>query len=187
MVYAGLINKQVVASLQSLGTNAIGLCGADAGVVRAHKRTHPEIDYGYVGDVDEIGTERIDGLLRQGLSLVIAPITHDGSGQLLNTNADTIAQEIARAMSGLYDTVLVYSFEKAGVLLDAEDNESVISRINPVLYGELKESGKIFAGMIPKLDNAFRAIASGVGKVIIGQAENLPGLVQGIAGTTIEA
>lgn len=187
MVYAGLINKQVVASLQSLGTNAIGLCGADAGVILAHRRTHPVIDYGFVGDVDEIGTDRIDGLLRQGLSLVVAPITHDGKGQLLNTNADTIAQEIARAMSGIYHTVLVYSFEKAGVLLDADDNESVIPRIDPALYRELRESGKIFAGMIPKLDNAFQAIASGVGKVIIGQAENLPGLVSGSAGTTIMA
>lgn len=185
MVYAGLINKQVVASLQALGTNAIGLCGADAGLVKARKRTHAQVDYGYVGDVTEIGSARIDALLREGLSIVLAPITHDGQGQLLNTNADTIAQEIARSMSSLYHTVLIYSFEKAGVLLDAEDNGSVIPRIDPALYAELKKDGKIFAGMIPKLDNAFQAIASGVGKVIIGQAENLPMLVNGHAGTTI--
>jgi acetylglutamate kinase len=185
MVYAGLINKQVVASLQALGTNAIGLCGADAGLVKARKRTHAQVDYGYVGDVTEIGSTRIDALLREGLSIVLAPITHDGNGQLLNTNADTIAQEIARSMSVLYHTVLIYSFEKAGVLLDAEDNSSVIPRIDPALYAELKNDGKIFAGMIPKLDNAFQAIASGVGKVIIGQAENLPMLVNGHAGTTI--
>lgn len=185
MVYAGLINKQVVASLQGLGCNAIGLCGADAGLILARKRVHAQTDYGYVGDVESIAEGMIDGLLRQGLSLVLAPITHDGKGQLLNTNADTIAQEIARGMSPYYHTVLVYSFEKPGVLMDAEDEGSVIHRIDPALYRTLKEEGRIFAGMIPKLDNAFQALASGVGRVIIGQAENLPGLVDGTAGTAI--
>jgi acetylglutamate kinase len=185
MVYAGLINKQVVASLQGLGCNAIGLCGADAGLVLARKRAQAQTDYGYVGDVESIAAGTIDSLLRQGLSLVLAPITHDGKGQLLNTNADTIAQEIARGMSPYYHTILVYSFEKPGVLMDAEDESSVIPRIDPTRYRALKEEGRIFAGMIPKLDNAFQALASGVGTVIIGQADNLPGLVGGNAGTAI--
>jgi acetylglutamate kinase len=185
MVYAGLINKQVVASLQGLGCNAIGLCGADAGLVLARKRAHAQTDYGFVGDVESIAAGTIDGLLQQGLSVVLAPITHDGRGQLLNTNADTIAQEIARGMSPHYHTVLVYSFEKPGVLMDAEDDSSVIPRIDPTLYRTLKDTGRIFAGMIPKLDNAFQALSSGVGKVIIGQAENLPALVDGKAGTAI--
>jgi len=185
-VYTGYINKNIVAKLQQHGTNAIGLSGADGNLIVAHKRQHPTIDYGYVGDIDRVNTEIIDQLLKQDTAIIVAPITHDGKGQLLNTNADTIAQEIAKAMSSQYQTVLVYSFEKAGVLLDVDDESSVIQTITATSYQTLKASGKIFAGMIPKLDNAFTAIASGVGKVIIGQAEKLDALVSGESGTIIQ-
>lgn len=185
MVYAGLINKQVVATLQSLGCNAIGLSGADGDMVHAHKRRHASIDFGFVGDVDDVNVRLMESLLDQGLSVVLAPITHDGKGQLLNTNADTIAQEIARAMSTGYHTVLVYSFEKPGVLLDAEDNSSLIPRITHADYEELKSKGRIFAGMIPKLDNAFAALEAGVGTVVIGQAESMHALLRGETGTAI--
>lgn len=186
MVYTGYINKNIVAKLQQQGTNAIGLSGADGNFILAHKRQHPTIDYGYVGDIDRVNTEIVEQLLKQDVTIIVAPITHDGKGQLLNTNADTIAQEIAKAMSSQYQTVLVYSFEKAGVLLDVNDESSVIQTITAASYQTLKESGKIFAGMIPKLDNAFTAIASGVGKVIIGQAEKLDALVSGESGTIIQ-
>jgi acetylglutamate kinase len=185
MVYAGLINKQVVASLQSLGCNAIGLSGADGDMVHAHKRRHATIDFGFVGDVDGVNAGLMETLVDKGLTLVMAPITHDGNGQLLNTNADTIAQEIARSMSARFHTVLVFSFEKPGVLLDAEDNSSLIPVINPAAYQELKTQGRIFAGMIPKLDNAFAALGAGVGKVVIGQAESLHALLRGETGTAI--
>jgi acetylglutamate kinase len=187
MVYAGLINKQVVAQLQGKGCGAIGLCGADAGIIRARKRTHAAHDFGFVGDVASIDAGVLEGLLEQGLSPVIAPITHNGEGQLLNTNADTIAQEMAKAMSVHYHTVLIYSFEKAGVLLDTEDETSVIPSMNQAAYQTLKESGKIFAGMIPKLDNAFQALEAGVGRVVIGPAEQLQDLVAGSKGTSIVA
>ncbi len=185
MVYAGYINKNIVARLQAAGCNALGLSGADGNAIRAHKRAHATIDYGYVGDVDGIDGALIGGLLEQGLNLVFAPITHDGKGQLLNTNADTIAQEIARGMSDRYSVSLVYSFEKSGVLLDAEDESTVIARIDPAYYAELREKQVIFAGMIPKLDNAFAALRSGVTKVIIGDAEKLRQLIEGQSGTTI--
>lgn len=187
MVYAGYINKNVVAALQANGCNAIGLSGADGNAVAAHKRTHASIDYGFVGDVDAVNVPLVHALLQQELAIVFAPITHDNNGLLLNTNADTIAQEIAKAMSNSYDVSLIYSFEKAGVLLDANDDDTVINEINPAYYSELKTEGKIFAGMLPKLDNAFAAINSGVKKVIIGKAEQLPLLTEGKAGTTIIA
>lgn len=185
MVYAGFINKYIVAALQARDCNAIGLCGADADAIRAHKRKHTVPDYGFVGDVDSINTGLISSLLEKDLAVVFAPLTHDGQGQLLNTNADTIAQEIAKGMSTSYDVQLIYSFEKNGVLLDADDDSTLIPEMNPSYYFELKARNKIFAGMIPKLDNAFAALQSGVGKVIIGKAENLPGLVNGTAGTSI--
>lgn len=185
MVYAGFINKNVVAHLQANNCNAIGLCGADADVILAHKRKHPVLDYGFVGDVDAINTDIIRTLLDKNITLVFAPITHDQQGQLLNTNADTIAQEIAKALSHLYAVQLVYSFEKSGVLMDAEDDSTVIPQINPSFYQQLKTRNKIFAGMIPKLDNAFAALQSGVGKVIIGKAEELQQLLDGTAGTSI--
>jgi len=185
MVYAGLINKKIVASLQSKGSNAMGLTGADGNVITAHKRIHKTIDYGFVGDVDTINTTFVAALLKQGLDLVFAPITHDKEGQLLNTNADTIAQELARAMSKEYDVQLIYSFEKAGVLLDTNDDTTVIKTIDAATYQSLRERQLIFAGMIPKLDNAFEALRSGVSKVIIGRGEQLPELIAGQAGTTI--
>jgi acetylglutamate kinase len=190
MVYAGYINKNVVAQLQANDCNAIGLSGADGNVIRAHKRTTPSgaggsIDYGFAGDVDAINAPLLKSLLEQQMAVVMAPITHDQKGQLLNTNADTIAQEVANALSGLYDVQLIYSFEKSGVLLDANDDSTVINAINPAYYEQLKTEQKIFAGMIPKLDNAFAALNRGVKKVIIGKAEQLSDLIAGKAGTSI--
>ena len=186
MVYAGYINKNVVAQLQATGCNAIGLSGADGNMILAHKRQKGEIDYGFAGDIDKVNTGFIDMLLTNGLCIVFAPLTHDMQSQLLNTNADTIAQEIATAMSGIYDVSLIYGFEKAGVLMNAEDDTTVISTINAGYYEELKSGNIIFAGMIPKLDNAFTAIGKGVKKVIIGRAEELEALAAGRSGTTIE-
>lgn len=193
MVYAGLINKKVIAQLQSLSCNAIGVTGADGNLIPAGKRPVKEIDYGFVGDVksEKINASSWAGLLNNGFIPVVAPITHDGNGQLLNTNADTIAQEVAKAMSGLYEVYLIYSFEKSGVLLDVNDESSVIKSITPTYYEELKSplrgggGARIFAGMIPKLDNAFAALNSGVKKVMIGKAEQLQQLISGEAGTSI--
>lgn len=185
MVYAGYINKNIVAALQSFDCNAIGLCGADGDSILAHKRKHPVMDYGFVGDVDAINTDLLDTLLQKNISIVFAPITHDQQGQLLNTNADTIAQEIAKGMSESYGVELIYAFEKSGVLLNAEDDSSVIPEISLSYFKELKEKKKIFAGMLPKLDNAFAAIDGGVKKVIIGKAEDLQSLLNGRSGTTI--
>ena len=199
MVYAGYINKNIVAQLQSYDCNAIGLCGADGDAILAHKRESSpqplkgsnEIDYGFAGDIDKINAVLLNSLLKQNFSIVISPITHNKEGQLLNTNADTIAQEIAKAMSKYYDVTLIYSFEKAGVLTDINDENSVIHKLSWDYYQELKSplkgmgASKIFAGMIPKLDNAFVAINCGVKKVIIGKAEQLKELINGEAGTTI--
>jgi acetylglutamate kinase len=185
MVYAGYVNKNIVARLQAVNCNAMGLCGADGDSILAHKRKHPVIDYGFVGDVDAINTALLKSLLEQNIAIVFAPITHDQQGQLLNTNADTIAQELAKAMSTEYEVSLIYSFEKSGVLLDAEDDSTVIPEIKPSYYQQLKAKQKIFAGMIPKLDNAFAALNSGVKKVIIGKAEQLNQLIEGTSGTSI--
>jgi len=193
MVYAGYINKNLVAQLQSYNCNAIGLSGADGNVIQSHKRGSDSsigkagLDYGFVGDVDSVNSTLLKTLLDAGFSVVLSPITHDKNGQLLNTNADTIAQETAKACSSLYDTVLIYSFEKAGVLLNVDDDTSVIKNIYPENYLQLKSEQKIFAGMLPKLDNAFAAIDNGVSKVIIGKAEKLQELIAGISGTTITA
>lgn len=185
MVYAGLINKNIVARLQSNHCNAIGLCGADGDLILAHKRNHPVIDYGFVGDVDAINVRLLKSLLDQNLSVVVASLTHDQQGQLLNTNADTIAQEIAKAISPEFDVNLIYSFEKTGVLLDSNDETTLIPTLNRSLYQQLKSKEKIFAGMIPKLDNAFLALNSGVKKVIIGNAEKVKELINGRTGTNI--
>ena len=185
MTYAGLINKDIVARLQALGCNAIGLCGADAGLIKAHKREHPTLDYGYVGDIDVVDATGISHILNGGLSIIMSPLTHNGNGQLLNTNADTIAQEIARAMSADYHTTLVYCFEKAGVLLDAADESTCIPHIDPTAFETLKAEKKIFAGMIPKLENAIQALRAGVDKVVIGKAEDWESLLAGRSGTTI--
>jgi acetylglutamate kinase len=185
MVYAGYINKNIVAQLQACGSNAIGLSGADGNSIQAHKRVHPTLDYGFVGDVDSVNAGLLKSLLDQDLAIVLAPITHDKQGQLLNTNADTIAQEAAKGLTKYYDVQLVYSFEKSGVLLDANDDSTVIASLTPGYYQQLKAEQKIFAGMIPKLDNAFAALNNGVKKVIIGKAEQLQQLMAGSSGTTI--
>ncbi len=187
MVYGGLVNKQVVAQLQALGTNAIGITGADANLIPAKKRPVKEIDYGFVGDVKSaaIPPASWQVLINNGWVPVVAPLTHDQEGHILNTNADTMAQEIAKALAPYYKVQLIYSFEKAGVLLDANDDSTVIPEIKPDHYETLKASGKIFAGMIPKLDNAFAAVRDGVNKVIIGNAAQLELLIAGKTGTSI--
>jgi len=191
MVYAGSINKNIVAKLQSNQCNAIGLSGADGNCIISHKRGTNSplgakgIDYGFVGDVDAVNGSFLKSLLDQNIAVVLAPITVDLNGQLLNTNADTIAQETAKALSRLFDVDLIYSFEKKGVLLDVSDESSVIGSINPESYKTLKYENKIFEGMIPKLDNAFAALESGVTKVIIGKAEELDQLISGNSGTSI--
>jgi acetylglutamate kinase len=179
MVYAGYINKTIVASLQANGCKAIGLSGADGNAVQAHKRGAAStvgkqgVDYGFVGDVDAVNTSLLTSLLAQGMTIVLAPITHDGHGQLLNTNADTIASEVAVALSADYDVRLMYCFEKKGVLENVDDDKSVIGVIDAVNYPRLKREGKLFAGMLPKIDNAFAAIAAGVKEVLIGHADDL--------------
>jgi acetylglutamate kinase len=185
MIYAGYINKNIVAQLQGLNCNSVGLTGADGNLVQAHKRNHPTIDYGFVGDIDIINIELLKILLEQNITVVVAPITHDKKGQLLNTNADTIAQEIAKGLSNLYEVTLIYSFEKNGVLENAADDNTVFEKINSKIYQDLKQRGAIFGGMIPKLDNAFAALKSGVKKVIIGKAENIHQLINGEAGTAL--
>ncbi len=185
MVYAGLINKQIVAALNAKQSPAIGLSGADAQCILAHKRVHATIDYGFVGDVDHVHTQMLSSLLDQELSVVMAPITQDASGQLLNTNADTIAQELAKALALHYHTTLIYSFEKQGVLLDVNDENSVIRLITREKFEALKADNAIFAGMIPKLENALAAVQAGVNKVIIGDATDLQALITGKNGTAI--
>ena len=185
MVYGGLVNKQIVARLQALNCPALGVCGADGDLLRAHKRQHPTIDYGWVGDVDKVNIALLDRWIGQGLTPVVAPLTHDGTGQLLNTNADTIAQEIAQAMSAAFAVQLIFGFEKSGVLLDVADETSRISTLQFSHYQQLKNQRIITEGMIPKLDNAFAALRRGVRQVRIGQAEHLSELVAGNTGTLI--
>lgn len=185
MVYGGLVNKQMVASLQALSCNALGLCGADGGSIRAVKRPVKTIDYGYVGDVVEVKADFILGLLEAGVHPVFAPLTYSAEGDILNTNADTQASAIAVAMAALAKVNLVYCFEKKGVLLDADDDASVIQELNPQAYVQYKEEGLIYAGMIPKLDNAFSAVQSGVAKVVVCEADDIAEALAGQAGTTI--
>jgi acetylglutamate kinase len=185
MVYAGLINKNVVAALQMHGANAIGLTGADGNLILSEKRQNASIDYGFVGDVKKVNTALLFSLLDNNITVVVAPVTHNGKGTLLNTNADTIAQEIATALAVHYSVTLIYSFEKKGVLTDVNDENSLIPLLTIPLYQKYREEQKIFAGMIPKLDNAFAAIASGVNKVIIGKAEELEALTEGRTGTIL--
>ena len=185
MVYAGYINKNITALLQSNSCNAIGLSGADGNLILGHKREHPTIDYGFVGDIDSINSELLDKLLTDDTTPVIAPVIHDKKGQLLNTNADTIAQEIAKSMSVNYEVTLVYCFEKKGVLQNADDENSVIPDITLSSFTSLREKNIIHSGMIPKLHNAFAALGSGVQKIRIGRAEDLLQLVRGKEGTSI--
>ena len=185
MVYAGYINKNIVARLQSMQCNAAGISGADGNSILSHKREKSGIDHGFAGDIDKINTTFFKQFLDTNVAVVVAPITHDGKNQLLNTNADTVAQEIAKAMSSHYEVTLIYSFEKQGVLLNIDDEKSVIQTLQAAYYNKLKEEKKIFDGMIPKLDNAFTAISQGVYKVIIGKGEELDLLIAGKSGTTI--
>jgi acetylglutamate kinase len=176
MVYGGLVNKNIVVALQSMGINAIGLTGADLNYMQSVKRPVREIDYGFAGDVTNVRTDEINLLIDRGVVPVLAPLTHDCKGQLLNTNADTIAAEAAVAFSRHYETELVYCFEKPGVLRDAEDDNSVISSLNYNQFKELQRSGAINSGMIPKLDNSFDAIKRGVSQIRI---TNILGLQSG--------
>jgi acetylglutamate kinase len=188
MVYGGLVSKQLVAKLQALSCNAIGLSGADANVVRANRRPVKTVDFGFVGDVphDGVSARPLEALMDAGLIPVVAPLTHDGQGNMLNTNADTIAQEIAKALVPGRTVRLIYCFEKPGVLRDAEDDASFIPTITKREFEALVGTGIISGGMIPKLQNALGAIESGVARVVIGQAESLAALVAGTKGTQIQ-
>ncbi|MGM9804157.1 MAG: acetylglutamate kinase [Muribaculaceae bacterium] len=179
MVYGGLVNKQIVAGLQARGVNALGMTGADMDILHSHKRPVKEIDYGWVGDVDRANGNALKQLIEQGVVPVIAPLTHDGNGHLLNTNADTMAGETAKACAQLFNVTLVFCFEKEGVLRDENDDASVIPTINRGLYAELKEQGIVSGGMLPKLDNAFATLQNGVKEVIITKADNLCDLSRG--------
>ncbi|MES2852837.1 MAG: acetylglutamate kinase [Bacteroidota bacterium] len=168
MIYAGQINKNIVAQLQANSTNAMGFSGADGNLIQSDKRNHPTINYGFVGDVKKVNTQLLETLLSTGIVPVFCAITHDEKGQLLNTNADTIASELAIALSEVFDVTLNYCFEKPGVLYDAEDDSSVIENINQELYSKLKAEKAIHSGMIPKLDNCFNSLSKGVQKIKIG-------------------
>jgi len=168
MVYAGLLNKNITAKLQQQNCNAIGLSGADANLIKAHKRIVKDIDYGFAGDVDEVDDKVLKILLENNLTPVFCAITHDKNGQLLNTNADTIASEVAAALASAYNVYLIYCFEKNGVLKDINDDDSVIENIDSESYKELKQKNIIVEGMMPKLENCFYALNKGVEKIIIG-------------------
>ena len=172
MFYAGKTNKQIVAELQKLGTNALGLSGADGDVIRGVKRPVLEINYGFVGDLTaaSVNQQLLQQLLAANITPVLCPIIHDGQGQLLNTNADTIASAVAVALASTHGVTLYYCFEKNGVLRDVRDENSVIPEINFTTYSNLKQQGIIADGMLPKLENAFAALRQGVEKVIIGHA-----------------
>lgn len=170
MVYGGLVNKNIVAGLQALGVNALGLTGADMNIIRSEKRPVKEVDYGFVGDVKEVNTETLSSLIQQGIVPILAPLTHDKEGNILNTNADTIAGETAKALALKFDVTLIYCFEKKGVLMNENDDESVIPDINKTMFEQLVKDGIVQGGMIPKLENAFQAIEKGVKEVIITSA-----------------
>jgi len=183
MVYAGLVNKTIVAGLQALGNNALGLTGADLDIIRAAKRPVETIDYGFVGDVKYVNYKALSELLNTGAIPVMAPITHDGHGQLLNTNADTIASELAVAMCYDFDVRLIFCFEKSGVLMHESDENSKIDRITPEFFEQLKTDGIVSGGMIPKLSNGFTALHRGVSVVVI---TNPAGISEGLRGTRLE-
>ena len=192
MVYGGLVNKNIVAGLQAKGVKAIGLTGADGDVIRSHKRplkrvktddgTEQMVDFGFVGDVDKVDAQLLVGLIEGGTVPVMAPLTHDGEGHILNTNADTIAASVACALAKHYEVTLTFCFEKPGVLRDADDESSVIPSINEEEFHRLTAEGVISGGMIPKLENAFEAIHQGVRQVVITHSSN----IDGSRGTTIK-
>jgi acetylglutamate kinase len=173
MVYGGLVNKNVVTKLQALNTDAIGLTGADVNSIKSDKRPVKEIDFGFVGDVKEVAHNSIDKLIQADFTPVFCAITHDGNGQLLNTNADTIASQVAVGMSNLYDTSIYYCFELNGVLRDINDKDSVVRRIDSKVYKELLEQGIIADGMLPKLENCFDALKNGVNNINMGNTSML--------------
>jgi acetylglutamate kinase len=173
MVYAGLVNKNIVAKLQALNTNAIGLTGADINSIKSDKRPVKEVDFGFVGDVKDVASNSINKLLQADFTPVFCAITHDGKGQLLNTNADTITSQVAIGMSKLYETSIYYCFELNGVLQDFSDKNSVIKNINSKKYQELLNDGIIADGMLPKLENCFDAIKNGVHQVKMGNTSML--------------
>ncbi|WP_027000674.1 acetylglutamate kinase [Eisenibacter elegans] len=175
MVYAGLVNKGLVAQLQQRGLQALGLCGADADLIRAVCRPAAPIDYGFVGDVVSVNAAALSAWLEQGLVPIVAPLTHDGQGQLLNTNADTIAAAIATALAPTHEVVLRYCFEQKGVLPDLQQPDHYYPQLDPESYATLKTQGVIHSGMIPKLDNAFATLQKGVKAVWIGHALALEG------------
>lgn len=176
MVYGGLVNKNIVAKLQSIGINALGLTGADMNIIISHKRPMKDgIDFGYVGDTDKVNGEALFSLLNSGITPVIAPLTHDGNGNLLNTNADTIASEIAKSLAKTYEVILIYCFEKQGVLSNPDDENSIIPNINHESFNEYMAEGIINNGMIPKIENALAAVDAGVSKVIITLATAIDG------------
>ena len=175
MVYGGLVNKNVVAGLQARGVNALGLTGADMNVMRSVKRPVKEVDYGFVGDVEKVDASLLSDLIYKGVVPVMAPLTHDGKGHMLNTNADTIAGETAKALAALFDVTLVFCFEKKGVLRDENDDDSVIPLITPAEFKQYVADGVIQGGMIPKLENSFAAIDAGVSEVIITLASAISG------------
>lgn len=177
MVYAGLINKKIVSKLQAYNCNALGLTGADANLIEAHKRNHPTIDYGFVGDIDKINTEIITDLLAKNITPIIAPITHDKKGNLLNTNADTIAASIAIELSKNRKVTFFYCFEKNGLLNNLEDEHSIIEHITIDKIEQLKEKQIITGGMTPKIDNIANALKSGVEKVILCNAKNVVSII----------
>ena len=182
MVYGGLVNKNLVAQLQSHGVNALGLTGADMDIVRSHRRPVKDVDYGFVGDVDEVDGERLSSLIEAGVTPVLAPLTHDGNGTMLNTNADTIASVAAQALAPYYEVTLIFSFEKAGVLRHPDDDTSLITHITRSDFETLVADGTSSGGMIPKIENALAAVEAGVRRVII----TLATAIDGQHGTVIE-
>lgn len=184
MVYGGLINKKIVAQLQSFNCNAIGLTGADANIIPAKKRAMKDIDFGWVGDIDnsKVKSQNLKVLIDNNFIPVFASLTHDEQGHILNTNADTIASSLAIALSTFYDVRLIYCFEKKGVLENADDDNSAITFINKEKYKQLVDEQKLFAGILPKIDNAFAAIDAGVKEVLIGHADDL---IQNITSETV--
>lgn len=171
MVYGGLVNKQIVAGLQSIGVNALGLTGADLNYMRSEKRPVKDVDYGFVGDVKEVNADILADLIARGVVPVLAPLTHDNAGNMLNTNADTIAGEAAKALAKHFEVTLMFCFEKKGVLMSETDDESVIPEITPALFEKYVADGIISGGMIPKLENSFEAINAGVKQVVITRAD----------------
>lgn len=173
MVYGGLVNKRIVAGLQALGIDAVGLTGADMNIVLSDKRKVSAVDYGWVGDVKRVNAEAVATLIESGCCPVVAPLTHDGCGHMLNTNADTMAGEMAKAMAAHYDVTLMFCFEKPGVLADENNDSSLIPTITPAVLDDLKRRGVVSGGMIPKLDNAIACVSAGVESVVITQADRI--------------